>query len=328
MGLIRLVSNFERFPGEWRAAGGTQGTSKYAGSASDFRVAAHDADLFLVNCDVDLTLRLARASLRNASGVVVPIVAVDLVLRRPLTLKAHLTAVAKKLVLKRVGHFINYFKDSAGYGRYFGITPERSSWTHFKPNLRYRYEPSAAKQGTYVLCVGRSQRDYDTFFRAMAQLPYPAAIPKPDFQSLRAHGSRFSYALDSIPKNIALLDDDGSQAKLIETLENAKLVVLPILASSLVASGISVCLNSMLLGKCVIVSQGPGISDMLTEDQAIQVAPERPVALADTIRRAWEDDALRERTAAAGQAHALSLGGEPELYQRLLDLAVAWYTKR
>ena len=40
-------------------------------------------------------------------------------------------------------------------------------------------------------------------------------------------------------------------------------------------------------------------------------------ALKDAIRRAWEDDSLRKRTAESGRNYALSLGGEKEFLQRI-----------
>jgi glycosyltransferase involved in cell wall biosynthesis len=84
-----------------------------------------------------------------------------------------------------------------------------------------------------------------------------------------------------------------------------------------------VALNAMLLGKCVIASEGPGLSDVLS-DEILKVPPEDPAALAAVIARAWEDDELRGRTAASGFRYALSLGGEPELYRRILKQVVAW----
>ncbi len=40
--------------------------------------------------------------------------------------------------------------------------------------------------------------------------------------------------------------------------------------------------------------------------------------LAAMIRTAWENDALRAKTAEAGYRYAKSVGGEQELYQRVL----------
>jgi glycosyltransferase involved in cell wall biosynthesis len=326
MSPFRILTNFERFPIEWSTSNGYSGTSEYCRSFQGYRTKASSTDLFLINCDVNLTFKLAIVPLHNKNGRV-PLVAVDLVLRRPLTPRARLAAMVKKRLFKRVDHFINYFRESEGYARYFGITPERSSATPFKANLRYRHEPSVHKEGEYILCFGRSLRDYDTFFQAVGQLPYPSAIPRPDLKALRAHTARFTYSLDQLPRNVRLLEDDGSQERLIQIIENARIVVIPILASSILG-GNSVSLNAMFLNKCVIVTEGPGISDMLTRDQVVMVAPEQPVALAAAIRQVWEDDALRRQIAAAGYAHAVSLGGEPELFQRVLDLTMAWYVRR
>jgi glycosyltransferase involved in cell wall biosynthesis len=71
------------------------------------------------------------------------------------------------------------------------------------------------------------------------------------------------------------------------------------------------------------MSEGPGGSDVLT-DQALFVPPEDPAALAEMVRRCWEDDQLRHRTAERGHAYAMSLGGEPQFYQRIIDQAIGW----
>ena len=253
-----------------------------------------------------------------------PLVVVDLVLRPPRSWTSRLSARCRALLLRRVDHFIHYFRDLSGYAHYFGIDDARSSYVPFKPNLRYRYEPQAdPPQGEYVLCLGRSQRDYDTFFDAVERLPYPAAIPRPDFAALRVHDSRFSRRLDRLPANVRMLEDDGSQEALIRSIEAARIVALPILCSAIAASGISVYLNSMLLGRPVVISAGPGVSDLLS-GQAMIVPPENPGALADALRLLWEDDRLRARLASAGREYALALGGEPELRLRILQAVLAW----
>jgi glycosyltransferase involved in cell wall biosynthesis len=257
-----------------------------------------------------------------------PIVAVDLVLRRPKTFPARLAALVKRLLLARIDHFIHYFRDLDGYSSWYGITPQRSSFVPFKPNLRYRYEPRLdLPGGDYVLCFGRSLRDYDTFFDAMQGLPFPGAIPAPDMGALREHESRFTRPLDRLPANIRILDDDGSQESMIRAIEAAKIVALPMLSSTLAASGISVYLNAMLLGRPVVISSGPGVSDLLT-DQAVMVPPEDAASLRDAIARVWADDALRARLIHSGREYALSLGGEPELRARVRESALAWLRGR
>lgn len=323
---MRIVTNFERFEANWTARGQT-GSAVLARDFAEFRRELPQADLILINGDIGITLRLC-ALFWICPWKRKPLVVADLVLRRPRTASARAAAWIKRLLLRRVDHFVNYFRDVSGYSACYGITAQRSSFVPFKPNLRYRYEPdSHPAQGQYILCLGRSQRDFDTFFDAMAQLPYPAAIPKPDFPALRQHDSRFTRRLDQLPPNIGLLDDDGSQASMIRAIEGARIIALPILPSSIAASGISVYLNAMLMSKPVVISAGPGASDIL-DGEALIVPPEDPDTLAEALRRLWEDDSAREQLAQTGRRYALGLGGEPELRARILDAAMRWYLAR
>ena len=303
------------------------GRSRFASNYVEFREHLADSGLLIVNGEPELLLKLCglfltRPWLRR------PLVSVDVVLRVPAnSVISRPKTFAKRLLLSQVGHFIHYFRDVRGYSRYFGITEERSSFVPFKPNLRYRHEFTPSADGDYVLCFGRSLRDYDTFFAAVEGFRYPAAIPRPDFEQLRLNGSRFTRKLGELPANVALLEDDGSEAAQIRILDRARVVVLPILKSSVVSSGLSTYLNAMLMGKCVVLTEGPGCSDVLT-DQVIAVPAEDPAALAEAVTRVWEDDALRLNTAAAGHAYALSLGGEPELRERILRESVQWLQSR
>lgn len=314
-----IVTNFETFPERWRASGGEEGRSVRARCWREFLRAGSDpAAVFVVNCNPALVLQLAACS-RVLPFRRRPLVAVDLVLRRPRGVAAAAAAALKRILFGRVDHFIHYFRDLRGYQEVYGIGPERSSFVPFKPNLRYRLQTETRSDGDYVLCLGRSQRDYDTFFAAMQKLPYPGAIAQPDAAELAAHGAKFASAA---PPHIQALADDGGEESQARLLEGARLVVIPILKSNMAASGISTALNAMLLGKCVIASEGPGVSDVFS-DELLTVPPEDAAALAAMIERAWNDDALREKTA-AGHRYAMSLGGEPELYQRIIDRLVAW----
>jgi glycosyltransferase involved in cell wall biosynthesis len=237
-------------------------------------------------------------------------------------LRQRLSAVIKRFLFGRIDHFVHYFRDVSGYQKYFGIGPDRSSFVWFKANISEHLDVQPDSDGQYVLCFGSTQRDYDTFFRAVWSLPYRAAIPRPNLASLRYHGSRFSVDPASLAGRVEFLDDDGSEASQVRLLRGARLVVLPVLRDRIRAAGISTYLNAMLLGKCVVISEGPGVSDVLSPEQAILVPPEDPAALAGAIERAWEDRELRERTARVGRLFAESLGDTQALYQRILDAAL------
>jgi hypothetical protein len=69
------------------------------------------------------------------------------------------------------------------------------------------------------------------------------------------------------------------------------------------------------------------MSDIFT-DEVLAAPAEDAAALAAVIRRAWDDDDLRARTATAGLRYAREAGGEPELYQRMIDQIAAWSSTR
>jgi glycosyltransferase involved in cell wall biosynthesis len=230
-----------------------------------------------------------------------------------------MTAVIKRTLLSRVDHFIHYFKDISGY-RSFGVGKDRSSYVPFKVNI-FGNQPPMVPVGDYVFTMGVSLRDYDTYIRAIATLPYPAAIPEYSFLHFEGKDDAFRWSKDTVPSNLRILPDTGDRSDLLRNLAAARVVVIPIRKSSLCASGISTYLDAMYLGKCVIVTEGPGASDLLS-DQAILVPAEDPVALGEAISKAWNDDAFREAMAERGRLYAISLGGEPEMLARIHHRAI------
>lgn len=291
-------------------------------SAWQFLRHSSKADLIIINCDVSLAMKLSALYL-VFPFLRRPILGHDIVLRKPAETSSKLVQAAKRFLLSRIDHFSLHFLILDGYKKYFRIRPERVSYLPSKPNIRYRYEYKVGPDGEYILCFGRSDRDYDTFFKAMEKLPdLPAVIPPPNFAAFQRHAARFTYDVNHLPANVRIIEDDGSVQSLIRIVEKAKLVVLPTVASRIAPSGIGTYLNAMLMGKCVIASEGVATSDVLLNGEALLVPPEDPDALARMIRRAWSDNELRERTAEAGRKYSEACGGEPELRQRVLDRAV------
>src|SRR6516165_1742587 len=207
-----IVTNFERFPETWQAANGMRGNSIPASRPGEFWSKRDSGTVWLVNCDTPLTLQLAARKLVFARAI--PLIAADLVLRIPAG-SACLSAPLKRFLLSRVDHFIHYFRDLSGFERYFGIGADRSSFVPFKVNLADHYRVDPTPEGEYVLCLGRSMRDFDTFLDAVERLPYPAAITTPAPDLFARHGARFTRRLDALPKNVRVLDDDGSDAAMM-----------------------------------------------------------------------------------------------------------------
>src|SRR6185312_9038433 len=105
------------------------------------------------------------------------LISVDLILRQPLTSRERALARLKALALAQVDKFILYFKNAAGYQRYYRIEPERIVYVPFKPNGKDNLLwPETVPDGDYVLCAGRTMRDVDTFVKAMTVAGCPAIL--------------------------------------------------------------------------------------------------------------------------------------------------------
>lgn len=318
-----LVTNYwASFPKSWVASNGLSGTSvSEARTVADcMRYCDRPDTIFLINCDPKLLYELA-ATFSALPMRRKPLISVDLVLRRPLRPWHYLPSTFKRLMLTRVDHHILFHKDVRGYQKYFGVHPERCSFVPFKSSLPLARDPAAGADGEYVLCYGRSQRDWKTFFEAMKRVPYPGAT------SALSLPKKLARRPGLLPKNVRLLADEDTQESQVRIIGGAKLLVLPILKSNVAASGLSIGLNAMALGKCVIGSEGPAFTGIFSEEM-LQVPPGDPDALAATIRRAWEDDELRRRTGMRAHQYAAKAGGRDDIYQRVIDATALWYTQQ
>ena len=201
-----IVTNFGSFPERWTATDGTTGRTEYARTAPEFlKFRGSASSVFLVNGDVRLAMDLGLKQILSSEARR-PLIAVDMVfLRRPNTVPAKLAALAKRMMLRNVDHFLHYFKDLRGLDSLYGIGPDRSGFVDFKANLwNWRVE-GARPDGEYALCFGRSLRDFDTFFDALQGLDCPGAIVDPQAASVWEHGSRFTRPLSALPPNVRVL---------------------------------------------------------------------------------------------------------------------------
>ena len=322
---VRILTNFMNSPKVIELAGDKHIEVIRSEAWPEVRKRLKSADVIVIDCRDPLLNKICVHFLLFP-WTRKPLVAVDLVLRIPVRFKQRIGALLKRLLFRRVTHFIHYFRDISGYTRHFGISAARSSYVPFKVNITdIRLSPAEIGED-YIFTMGRSLRDYDSFIRAVAELPYPAAIPEFSFSDFEGKDDSFAWTKENVPPHLTILPDSGSSNDLVRNIAKARLVVIPTQASSICASGLSTYLDAMYLGKCVILSRGPGASDLLT-DQALLVPPHDVSALKEAVRRAWEDDSLRKRTAESGRNYALSLGGEEELLQRIfrqvLDVVAA-----
>lgn len=314
---MRIVTNFNGFPHQWTTPNGQAGSSCFAQEVSEFVKEDSASAIWLVNCNPNLTIQLALRRRRAR------LIAADLVLRKPRGLKGALRCYVQSKIFARVDGFIHYFRDISGLKRFYNIDPMNSFYVPFKVNIGLGSMASEPTDGEYALCFGRSQRDFDSFFEAMEKQKFRGAITVTNKAELSDHGAKFTREINELPSNVAIIPDDGSVASMVKVLSGARIVVVPTLKTSLVASGISTALNAMSLGKCVIGTEGPGMSDVFRENEVIVARPEDPSDLARCMQKAWDSADCRQSTARAGLSFARQAGDNQAFYERLIQLLSA-----
>ena len=226
----------------------------------------------------------------------------------------------KRRLFTQVHLFIEYFRDTAGYERCYGMPRHKFRYVPFKINRYDRVIRTAVRDEGYIFCGGNTRRDFATLIEAARELPWPLRIVTMSDAVIGGHGSRLDER--NLPPNVEVIRHDGS-ASFVDHIAGARIVALPIVRENISASGIGVYLTCMALGKCVVISSGPAVDGVVPEGAAIVVPPEDPAALRAAIERAMTDEGLRARTAAAGQAYALPLGGEARLCESVLGVIAA-----
>ena len=279
------------------------------------------SDLIILDTAVD-KLMLACAVKWAVPVLPFRIVSVDLILRTPKSRLGRVKAFVKRLLLKRVHRFILFFKDLRGCERFYGIGPDRTSYVPFKVNgweeIQHRPPPTA--DGDFVLCAGRTLRDISTFVEAMRQVDCPGILLQQRRELLAAHGT--AAWSGELPAHVKLIVDESDDLETyIDFVAKARLVVIPRFKNDIAPTGISTYMVAMALNKCVIISEGPGANDVLT-DEAIIVPAEDAESLAENIRSLWDDGTLRASVAARGREYAALARGKERFHEDILRASI------
>lgn len=318
-GPIRIISNTEWFRQQTIAGHpieaqripemGAGGTLRALAAAGPFDVAVLNGNpqQLLVFCLWKLLNPFCRWRL----------VSLDLVLQRPRNFRQHPRTFLVRRLLRRVDRFLFFYKDTQAIETVYGIDHRKVQYVPFKINEYDDVVNHPTVDEGFILSCGRSKRDYATFCEAVDGLPYATFILAPAGRDTMKHGTTFNFR--SLPENVRLITDDGSDESWAGWISKATCVVLPVLPDTLAASGISTYLAAMAMGKCVIITESPATLGLLDEGQAVVVPPADPAAMRAAVVEVFEDRQHREAVAAAGRDYALSLGDESRLAR---DVAV------
>ena len=318
---LRVATNFERLTqacsGTWNIERVDLNSDRSLRGFLSLLLGPRKVDIFVVNIDTPALMRLCL--LRWLLPVrTPPIASVDIIFSRPEGLAQHVAAFIKRVLLRKVDLFILYFRDLSGYQKYYGIGPDRAAYVPFKSNSWEIFAPSdrPSSDGEYVLAAGRTKRDFATYVKAMGIAGVPAILMHQGPQRLAQHGTTLPGA--SPPANVRFVEHDGGRRTWIEALKGARVVVVPILASTISSSGIGTYLDSMALGKALVISDGPATRGIIT-DEALIVPAGDAEAMAAAVTRLWNDAEFRQQLADKARRYAESVQGEDRLLRDVVQ---------
>lgn len=217
--------------------------------------------------------------------------------------------------VRGVDRMLIYFRDTEAFERLLDTPASKFYYVPFKINGIELIRSMKPSEDGYIFCGGRSRRDFRTLFDAVRDLPYPVKVVTSDEASMRPHGSTMQGL--TVPANVEIIRRDSEQPFFLECMSHATLVALPLVTDTMTQAGIGVCIQAMALGKCVVISKGLGVKDVLT-DQAVMVEPRDAAGLKAAIVAQWSNSDSRRGYARRGYEYATRLGGEDELYSNIL----------
>lgn len=326
---LRIFSGFKSYDEYLRGAEGV--THGYLGGEggflSGFRVALQAllrGDYLILNND---HRRLFAACLVFALLAPRPLrrcrlVSVDLLLRPDNDgWRGRLRRATKSLLLRQVDTFVLYFNDWDGYIREYGLARERLRYIPFKANS-YEWLREQSREPLpedYVLCAGATLRDHWTFIEAVRLSHVPAVILLPGTARAEAL-ERYPWLGRPLPPSLRVeWHDDGREETYLAWFARARIVCLPRYRWDIASSGISAAFCAMALGKCVVISEGPGARDVFGAAEAAAFVPsENSSALAAQLCDLWGNHPRRRQIARAALAFADIAQGEQRLLHDLL----------
>ena len=172
----------------------------------------------------------------------------------------------------------------------------------FVPLQRAVIDPPVGEDVThpYIIAMGSAGRDYRLLFSVLAELKYRAVIVT------AAH----AVAGLTVPSNVEVRSGLTIE-QCHELLRCARFSVTPV-SNIDTASGQVTLLDAMMFSKAQVVTACPGSVDYLAhESEALLVAPGDRDGLAQSIRRLWDDAAMRATMGASGRERMVREFSDP-----------------
>lgn len=194
-----------------------------------------------------------------------------------------------------VNHFIVISNSEVeAYSKYWGIRKERMTYVPFKVNSPELLSKMECGEEDFIYSGGGSLRDYETLFEAVEGLDITVNIV-----------TNLDFGTNFIPGNVRIIRNSGTVSEFYAPCAQARFAVFPIEPGYIRSAGQGSYLGAMFLGKAVIVSDTPGVRDIIDNDvNGIVVPPGDAKPLREQILRLWEDSDLRHRLGGTARAQA------------------------
>jgi glycosyltransferase involved in cell wall biosynthesis len=199
-------------------------------------------------------------------------------------------------VLRSVDRFTVFSEyERRRYSEFFGLPPDRFDridWgIHVPPPPGV---PFAGPAQGYACAVGSQARDLATLSQAMRRLPDVELV-------LITHAENVRDIV--LPPNVSLkLTVPREEA--LAAIAGSRFMVLPLVSRETACGHVTV-VTAMHYGRAIVATESWGLADYLRPgENALQCPPGDPAALADAIRRLWDDPAECARLGAEGARFA------------------------
>ncbi|HOV88081.1 MAG TPA: glycosyltransferase family 4 protein [Syntrophobacteraceae bacterium] len=179
------------------------------------------------------------------------------------------------------------------YSHLFRVPRERIRFFPMTPPRHY-LDAYDFPRKDYVLSYGNSDRDYDSLVTAAKESGLPTVILTQTY--------RF---FSPLPSNVRVIRERTVGLDLIRLIASARLVVLP-LRDAMVSAGQTAMLETMALGRPLIVSANPATAEYAQHGRdALFFEPGDARALKERMLFLWEHPGEAERLGARARESAL-----------------------
>jgi glycosyltransferase involved in cell wall biosynthesis len=182
----------------------------------------------------------------------------------------------------------------------------------YKANHSQQECAPAPALGDYVFSGGNSERDYRTFFRAVAGLDIPVLVSCTDPAALQGL---------TVPPNVILVQ--AREPHFRRLMAGARLVVVPLKKGLLRGAGEATFLNAMWHGKPVVAADDVSAGDYIEDGHTGLVVPAGDAdALHARIVELWEDPRRCREIGRAGREVVEATYTDGHWRQRIYKLAL------